>query len=326
MTPQLSEIHASARTEFSTTDADVAMDYYPQAYRTPMRFRDLRDGVAYKHSRLHAELFAVEELQLPRMDVAVGPLNSLIVVDMQEGRVGRGCAGVDECFVGGDVLIAAEPSLPSDWHFYGPQFRTAMLDLAVLAQVATAAPTRAPGPIRFTGFQPISRPAAANWKLTVNYLAELLANTEVVAQPVIRGSAARLLAATALSTFPNTALVEPTGQDRRDATSATVRRAVAFIEQHPDRDISVADIAGAAHVSIRAVQVAFRRHLNTTPMEYLRGVRLDHVRRELLAARPTSGTTVTDVATRWGFYNHSRFAARYRRAYGVAPRDTLWSA
>jgi transcriptional regulator GlxA family with amidase domain len=152
-----------------------------------------------------------------------------------------------------------------------------------------------------------------------------LINTEAIAQPLIRGTAARLLAATALATFPNTAVTEPTSQDRRDATSATVRRAIAYIEQHPNADVSVADIAAAANVSIRTVQFAFRRYLHVTPMEYLRSVRLDRVHSELLAADPFGDTTVTDIATRWGFCNHSRFAARYRRAYGATPHDTLRS-
>jgi AraC-like DNA-binding protein len=289
-----------------------------------MRFSGVRDGLAYTHSRLDAGLFAIDQVQLPlHLDITLDPFNALVVINLDAGQFGRECAGIDECFVGGDVFIDAEPSLPANLRLFDTKMQTTMLDLSVLAQVATTPPRRASGPIRFTGFQPISERATANWKRTTDYLAELLANTEAVAQPLIRGSAARMLAAAALTTFPNTAVVEPTCQDRRDATSATVRRAIAFIEEHPDHDISVADIAAAAHVSIRAVQAAFRRQLDTTPMDYLRGVRLDHVHRELLAANPTSGTTVTDIATRWGFYNHSRFATRYRRTYGVTPRDTL---
>jgi AraC-like DNA-binding protein len=34
---------------------------------------------------------------------------------------------------------------------------------------------------------------------------------------------------------------------------------------------------------------------------------------------------VTDIAARWGFYSNSRFATRYRLAYGVTPRHTLHS-
>ena len=58
-------------------------------------------------------------------------------------------------------------------------------------------------------------------------------------------AAAGLLAASVLTAFPHTAVLEPTIEDRHDAHPATVRRAVAFIETHPDLDLSVVDIARA---------------------------------------------------------------------------------
>lgn len=78
----------------------------------------------------------------------------------------------------------------------------------------------------------------------------------------------------------------------------------------------------AAHVSVRALQLAFRRHLDTTPMAYLRRVRMDRVRADLTAADPAS-TSVTTVTARWGFYAAGRFSADYRSAFGEYPRDTL---
>jgi len=71
------------------------------------------------------------------------------------------------------------------------------------------------------------------------------------------------------------------------------------------------------------VQHAFRRHLDTTPMAYLRAVRLAGARRDLLAADPGDGTTVTAAATRWGFAHQGRFGATYRRAYSESPGRTL---
>ena len=82
------------------------------------------------------------------------------------------------------------------------------------------------------------------------------------------------------------------------------------------------DIAAAAHVTIRALQLSFRRHLGCTPTVYLRRVRLEHAHRDLIAADPQR-ETVTAVAYRWGFASHSRFTAHYRDAYGVLPSDTL---
>jgi transcriptional regulator GlxA family with amidase domain len=57
-------------------------------------------------------------------------------------------------------------------------------------------------------------------------------------------------------------------------------------------------------------------------MSYLRRLRLDHVRAELLKADPRL-VSVTEVATRWGFLHQSRFAQQYRQRFGELPSATL---
>jgi len=312
------------RIEFSTTDPDRAIDYLTNAYGPSLRVTGARDGYLYQHSRADGGLFALDDVRLPLdMGIRQEPLESLIIVKIDAGRMERECGGVNERFLTGDVFVDAEPSRPATVRALGAEAKVAVLDLAVLAQVAAASPTRVAGPIRWTSSRPRSALAALQWQRTVTFLREVLANTETTVPPLIRGNAGRLLAATVLDTFPNTAILDPTAQDRRDATSTTVRRAIAFIEQRPHADISVADIAASANVSIRAVQFAFRRQLNTTPMAYLRTVRLDRAHHDLLATDPSHGDTVTGIAARWGFYSNSRFAVTYRRAYGVTPSHTL---
>jgi AraC-like DNA-binding protein len=68
-------------------------------------------------------------------------------------------------------------------------------------------------------------------------------NLTPAGEPLVAVNAVRLLAATALATFPNDTLTDPTIGDRRDSHPVTVRRAVAFIDEHAGQDISVADIA-----------------------------------------------------------------------------------
>lgn len=106
------------------------------------------------------------------------------------------------------------------------------------------------------------------------------------------------------------------------AASGTLGRAVAFIEERARDDIGVADIAAAAFVTVRAVQLAFRRYLDTTPLGYLRQIRLERAHQDLMEADPDR-TTVTAIAADWRFTNASRFSAHYRAAYGVPPTQTL---
>src|SRR5262249_34498562 len=160
------------------------------------------------------------------------------------------------------------------------------------------------------------------WR-TSDFVRATFAQPEAGSHSLLVDSAARLLAASVLTAFPNTALTDPTIEDRRDAHPDTLRRAVAFIAENAHTaitiaDIRIADIAAAAYVSVRAVQLAFRRHLDVTPLEYLRRVRLDLAHRQLLAADPERDT-VAAVAYQWGFPSPSRFAAYYRAAYGVLP-------
>jgi AraC-like DNA-binding protein len=87
--------------------------------------------------------------------------------------------------------------------------------------------------------------------------------------------------------------------------------------------MALSEIAAAAHVTPRALQYAFTRHLQTTPMAYLRRVRLAAAHQDLQAADPRDGDTVTSIAARWGFAHPGRFATAYRNAYGQAPSVTL---
>lgn len=101
-----------------------------------------------------------------------------------------------------------------------------------------------------------------------------------------------------------------------------LRRAVAFIEDNAEREMGLADIAETLGVTPRSVQYMFRRHLDVTPLAYLRRVRLERAHRELEAADPTVDT-VTAIAGRWGFSHAGRFSMAYKQAFGKAPSQTL---
>lgn len=254
----------------------------------------------------------------------VSPLHAYVFGEVTSGRARYSSDGEERDHLPGDVALTAQPDHP-----YAALIDDTAADFAVIAaerfaEVAAPPPGRGDA-VAFAGYRPVSARAAAGWKAVHSFLRnEVLANPDTADSPLVAGHAARLLVATTLATFPNTSLVEPTATDRNDAHPRTLRRAVAFIEANPHRDIGVADIARAASVSIRAIQLAFRRHLDTTPSGYLRRVRLECARRELLRESATDGgSTVTAVAARWGYARPGRFAARYRVALGETPSATL---
>jgi transcriptional regulator GlxA family with amidase domain len=102
----------------------------------------------------------------------------------------------------------------------------------------------------------------------------------------------------------------------------TLRRAIAFIHDNAHRDIALTDIAAVIGVTPRSVQYTFRPHLGTTPLEYLRRVRLHSAHRDLQAADPAVDT-VMEIAGRWRFGHPGRFSMAYKEAFGAPPSLTL---
>jgi AraC-like DNA-binding protein len=180
-----------------------------------------------------------------------------------------------------------------------------------------------PSNLRFESFAPISAEMSRLWRSTMAWVRDTLAAPDSpIQEPLVYGQVMAVLASTMLRTFPNTATA--TGS-RTDAGGApgTLRRAIEYIESNPHLDITVGDIAKAACITPRGLQHAFRRQLGVPPMAYLRKVRLDQAHQELRRADPICGDTVTAIASRWGFFHPSKFAAAYRKTYGRLPSDTL---
>ena len=83
----------------------------------------------------------------------------------------------------------------------------------------------------------------------------------------------------------------------------------------------IQDVCRATGVSWRTLNYAFRELFDVTPKQYLQATRLHGVRKELCQGDP--GSTVTDIANRWGFWHTGKFAADYRRHFGELPSETL---
>jgi transcriptional regulator GlxA family with amidase domain len=97
---------------------------------------------------------------------------------------------------------------------------------------------------------------------------------------------------------------------------------VDIIEAGRDLPLTTLTLAKQCHVSVRSLQEGFRRHLGTSPMAYLRVVRLQRAPPGPAVGRCRSQHRRL-IAHRWGFIDLGRFAAAHNRMYGETPLQAL---
>jgi AraC-like DNA-binding protein len=294
------------------TGLDAAHELLSAAYG------NMRLSGGERRAMLRMATRSLGQVRFDQVDLRLGlevdsePTGSYVFGYLTAGRTWYRSDGEERRHARGDVFLTVLPDSPYTAGAEDPHASMVVLSRDVVEEVA--------GDVRFLGCRPLSPRAAAAWRSMC-----LLLQNEVPqvfgSNPLVVANAARLLVATTLATFPNSTFVHPTSSDRRDARPQALRRAMTFIEDNAASDITAADIARAARVSIRAMQLAFRRHLDMTPMAYLRSVRLSCAHRDLKAGNGS----VTAIAARWGYARPSVFAAHYRAAYGVSPSQTLRS-
>jgi AraC-like DNA-binding protein len=222
---------------------------------------------------------------------------------------------------GDSALLPPREALSIDWS--NVAISAVAIDRLELGTIAADLTGRNPADIVFELSRPTSAIAERRWWQTVAYVDKTLRRSTEQIGPLMRSEVKRLITAAALEAFPNTETVAPSPPGPGSGRP-WLRRALIFIDDHADQDISLNDIATAARVSPRTLQSGFRRYLNTTPLHRVREVRIDMAHQDLMRGHPQGGDTVAAIAHRWGFHHLGRFSVSYRTRYGRLPRDTLY--
>ncbi|WP_030608123.1 helix-turn-helix transcriptional regulator [Streptomyces sclerotialus] len=259
------------------------------------------------------------------MAYSADSLGKVCLVSLDEGTLIIRSGGQEESFGPGDVFLLVQPDLPYTGEAHFARYTLALFDPALLTQAAVTDAGQPCDPVRLTGQRPVTPRATRQLQATITFLREdVLAEPAAHTAPLAVANAARLLATSTLAALPNATVTAPVVRtDSRDGNPSTLRRAITFIEDNAHRDIALADIAASVPVTPRALQYAFRRHANTTPLGYLRRVRLAQAHTDLEVANSRNDATVTGIALRWGFFHPGRFAALYKATYGRPPSTTL---
>lgn len=158
----------------------------------------------------------------------------------------------------------------------------------------------------------------ADWRATLGDVTPVIVGAST--PPAERRSAQGALIRAVLDLFPWRAVDVP--DVVRTERTRRLRLAVEFVHAHADEHLTAADIAGAADMSVRTLQQVMSDNLGSSPTTYLRDVRLDRVRQDLLSGTPSTAR-VSEVARHWGFGNLGRFSSAYVARFGEYPRTTL---
>lgn len=102
-----------------------------------------------------------------------------------------------------------------------------------------------------------------------------------------------------------------------------VERAEAYVQTQLVGTIALRQLCHITGVSERTLRNAFYDIRGVSPTQSMRRMRLNQVHAAL--KHSDQHATVTEVATRYGFYELGRFAQRYKAVFGEHPSETLRS-
>ncbi|MCV2217969.1 AraC family transcriptional regulator [Thauera sp. Sel9] len=176
-------------------------------------------------------------------------------------------------------------------------------------------------PITFRPTMALDTAAGQRWMRLMTWLHTNLTEDEGLHSPLIAAQTEQMVI-TMLLTCQAHNYSEALTQEDRSIAPAFVKRIEHYIEEHANEPITILDLAEHANVSTRSMFTGFRRFRNTTPMLYLKEVRMRRVNEELKRLMPGE-STVTAVAFRWGFNHLGHFTTDYKRRFGESPSETL---
>ena len=276
-------------------------------------------------SRMHHLAFG--EVALSRLkygaevDVRPGPLEDFYLVQMP--LVGHAFieSGGEHVDSGPEIASVLSPTEPTNmrWSRDNDQLMVRiarpLMERALLAQLGRPANE----PLRFElGFRWRNCPA---WRCLMSYLLECSAQeVDLVHHKLMTSQIEQLVASTLLAMHAHNY------SDARPARQTAilprhVRKVEEYLQAHAHEPVCADQLAQLAGVSLRSLYAGFKDFCGVSPMQYLRDLRLDRARADLLHLADVP--SVASVALRWGFGHLGRFSADYKGRFGESPSETL---
>lgn len=153
-------------------------------------------------------------------------------------------------------------------------------------------------------------------------LSSMLTGSGAGAQPVDAPGVVQAIVANCFSLLCEA----PAGDEHRARSIVQAKRVVQrvrdLVNDCPEENFAMAELAAKAGVSPRTLQQSFLRYAGMPPIVWLRNRRLNAARRDLLGAAG-SGVSVAEVAMKWSFWHLGRFSQSYHALFGEYPKATV---
>ena len=309
---------------FRTTNLDEARDQVAKVFCPHLLVTTSRTGeVDTVHNRVNLSQISINYLDYgAEVRIEPGALNSFFLVQIPlKGGSEVSCG---KATITSTPELASVPS-PTDhlsmvWHADSPHLLVYISRITAENRLRDLLGHELIAPLRFELGMDMTSPAAQSWRRLVDLAVADAEAGGLTMQTVVRDQLEDMILTGLLMTHPHN-YSDALAKNYRPAAPRAIREAVALFEAHPERTPTMTELAQAAGVSIRSLQVGFQQYMGMSPTEYLRDLRLQRVHEEL-SQSSYGGRTVADIAYSWGFNHLGRFAQMYRKRYGELPSQT----
>ncbi len=308
---------------FHSTDLDEARERVAAVF-CPHRLDTIGRGARLdaRHHHLAGDRLSLNYIEYgAKTLIAPGHLEDFYLVQIPVAGGAAISNGRD--FYASDPLRAAvlNPHLPTTmiWEAGTRQVLVQISRKAMMDHLSAQLGHRAEHALTFTGALDLASGPGAMLKQLVLFLVQ---EADAGRVAIGAGMMGRQVEATILSS-----LLEAHTHDYQDQLGRVraaprprhMRLAENYIASHLDQPLTVEEVAQAAGISPRGLQLIFRKDRGTTPLGYWRDLRLSRAHEDLAAG----AGSVTEIALKWGFAHFGRFAEVYRARYGLSPRETM---
>jgi AraC-like DNA-binding protein len=224
-----------------------------------------------------------------------------------------------------DINIASIPNplekLEMVWHAGNPQLLVYINRMTLEERMEELIGRELHFPVKFDLGMDMTTPQARSWRTLVDTLVTDVEHGGLTMYAGVRNQFQDLIISGLLLSQRHN-YSDSIGTRAEPAAPRSIRLAIQVCEENPEESLTVTDMARVAGVSIRSLQDGFRKYVGMSPTDYLRDVRLNRVREDLLSARAMN-TSIADIAFSWGFTHLGRFAKSYHERFGELPSETV---